>query len=246
MRHRSAQDCCVPAAGGVPRPSPSPTARPRGTRTCFPHALPGGRACCSPFGDATEGNAVLSLEPASGRWCFRCRRFFGSDLRHVVRVARSSPPRRPAQRQSRDVRSRAPRGYEPRCVGAGKRLLQHRNREIGLAGRLDTGTAVFASGNPGGPHSCGSTATARSNPQARSRTSIGRSNISPDGTKAVVRHGGHLWIHDLQRGTRSPLTSGNQSTCFRCGAATANGSSSRRIEGRLGHLLATRRRIAAR
>ena len=36
-------------------------------------------------------------------------------------------------------------------------------------------------------------------------------SVSPDGTKAVVRHGMSLWIHDLQHGTRSPLTSGNAS-----------------------------------
>jgi eukaryotic-like serine/threonine-protein kinase len=33
-------------------------------------------------------------------------------------------------------------------------------------------------------------------------------SLSPDGAKAVVRHGLDLWIHDLQRGTRSRLTSG--------------------------------------
>jgi Tol biopolymer transport system component len=36
-------------------------------------------------------------------------------------------------------------------------------------------------------------------------------SLSPDGTKAVIRHGLDLWIHDLQRGTRSRLTSGNTS-----------------------------------
>jgi Tol biopolymer transport system component len=30
--------------------------------------------------------------------------------------------------------------------------------------------------------------------------------LSPDGTKAVVRQVSNLWIHDLQRGTSSPLT----------------------------------------
>jgi len=34
-------------------------------------------------------------------------------------------------------------------------------------------------------------------------------NLSPDGTKAVVRYGLGLWIHDLQRGTRTRLTSGD-------------------------------------
>ncbi len=36
-------------------------------------------------------------------------------------------------------------------------------------------------------------------------------SLSPDGAKAIVRHGLDLWIHDLQRGTRSPLTPGNAS-----------------------------------
>ena len=36
-------------------------------------------------------------------------------------------------------------------------------------------------------------------------------SISPDGAKAVVRQGLNLWIHDLQRGTRIPLTSGTDS-----------------------------------
>ena len=34
-------------------------------------------------------------------------------------------------------------------------------------------------------------------------------SLSPDGTKAVVRQRNDLWIHDLQRGTRSRLTSGH-------------------------------------
>jgi Tol biopolymer transport system component len=34
-------------------------------------------------------------------------------------------------------------------------------------------------------------------------------SLSPDGTAAVVRQRLSLWIHDLARGTRSPLTSGN-------------------------------------
>jgi hypothetical protein len=35
--------------------------------------------------------------------------------------------------------------------------------------------------------------------------------LSPDGARAVVRHLVDLWIHDLQRGTRSRLTTGEGS-----------------------------------
>ena len=35
--------------------------------------------------------------------------------------------------------------------------------------------------------------------------------VSPDGTRAVVRQGLNLWVHDFQRGTHSPLTSGLES-----------------------------------
>ena len=48
-------------------------------------------------------------------------------------------------------------------------------------------------------------------PLGKDQDAYREASLSPDGVKAVVRHGLDLWVHDVQRGTRSRLTSGTGS-----------------------------------
>jgi hypothetical protein len=73
------------------------------------------------------------------------------------------------------------------------------------------GTAVYASGNPARTSLVWVDRDGTIAPLGKEQEAYREVSISPDGTKAVVRHGLNLWIHDLHRGTRSPLTSGSDS-----------------------------------
>jgi serine/threonine-protein kinase len=75
----------------------------------------------------------------------------------------------------------------------------------------NTGTAVYAPGNPARTSLVWVDQTGKIESLGLAQDIYRESTISPDGTKAVVRHGLDLWIHDLRRGTRNPLTSGDAS-----------------------------------
>ena len=74
-----------------------------------------------------------------------------------------------------------------------------------------SGTAVYAPGNPAKTSLVWVGRDGRIEPSGRKQDVYREVRISPDGTKAVVRVGLNLWVYDLQRGTSTPLTSGNDS-----------------------------------
>ena len=75
----------------------------------------------------------------------------------------------------------------------------------------NNGTAVYALGNPSRTSLVWVDREGKIEPLRKEQDVYQEVSISPDGAKAVVRQGLNLWIHDLQRGTHSPLTSGNDS-----------------------------------
>jgi hypothetical protein len=70
----------------------------------------------------------------------------------------------------------------------------------------NTGTAVHAPGNPASASLVWVDREGQNVSLGQEQNAYREMRISPDGTKAVVRHGVDLWIHDLQRGTRRRLT----------------------------------------
>ena len=76
----------------------------------------------------------------------------------------------------------------------------------------NTGTAAYATGNPAKMSLAWVDREGRTEPLAGDQDAYREASLSPDGTKAVVRHRTDLWIHDVQRGTRSRLTSGDGSS----------------------------------
>jgi serine/threonine-protein kinase len=73
----------------------------------------------------------------------------------------------------------------------------------------NTGTAVYVTGNPAKRSLVWVDREGKIESLGKDQDVYAEVNLSPDGTQAAVRHGGDLWIHDLPRGTRSRLTSGN-------------------------------------
>ena len=74
-----------------------------------------------------------------------------------------------------------------------------------------TRTAVYAPGNPARMSLVWADRQGRSEAVSPDQDLYREVSLSPDGTKAAVRRGASIWIHDLQHGTRSPLTQGNSS-----------------------------------
>ena len=85
------------------------------------------------------------------------------------------------------------------------------NESQGWLAVSNTGTAVYAPGNPAKTSLVWVDREGKVESLGKDQDVYREVSLSPDGTKAVVRHGLDLWIHDLQRGTRSRLTSGNTS-----------------------------------
>ena len=197
----------------------------------------------------TQGTAVLSLD--SGRWdlVLPARGFavgtFEATGGSKGRILLVDQIRR---HQSRAVRRRAPRAHQRRCVGPHRRVLRRGKRKPWLAGGLDIPARPCTPPATRHEHRwCGSTGKERSNRSSRTRMLYREVSLSPDGLKAVVRHELDLWIHDLQRGTRIRLTSGTGSNIL-SGVEPRRRADPLRVQSRrrLGHLLATCRRIAAR
>jgi Tol biopolymer transport system component len=75
----------------------------------------------------------------------------------------------------------------------------------------NTGTAVYAPGNPAKTSLVWVDREGKTEALGKNQDVYREVSLSLDGSKAVVRRGLELWIHDLQRGTRSPLTSEHSS-----------------------------------
>jgi len=76
----------------------------------------------------------------------------------------------------------------------------------------ETGTAVYAVGNPAHASLVWVDRAGNVAPIGAEQDQYREASLSPDGLKAVVRQGLDLWIHDLQRGTHTRLTSGTGSS----------------------------------
>ena len=206
----------IPAAGGAPVAISKPDGAANGYAHVWPQALPGGRVLFTVWGQ-NGGSAVLS--PGSGQWksvmpatTFAAAIFDTSSLGSAGQGAgrlllvdstagvRAAPfdPRRPA-RTSPDAL-----------------VLDNVYSEVSTESRAwlatsSNGTAVYAFGNPSRTSLVWVDRDGRVEPVRNEPAAYQEVSISPDGAKAVVRQGLNLWMHDLERGTHSPLTSGNDS-----------------------------------
>jgi serine/threonine-protein kinase len=203
----------VPARGGTPTSLTKPDGAAQGYAHVFPQALPGGRRVLFVIWGQDQANAVLSLD--SHQWQavlpIRTSAFgFG-----VFDALHGTTGRLLVTDPSAGVRAAPLDVAHPAPTSADAMVLSNVYYEVESEARpwmavSDTRTAVYVTGNPG------KTSLVWVNrEEGRVESSLIKDqgiyrevSLSPDGTKAVVRHGIELWIHDLKRGTQDRLTSG--------------------------------------
>ena len=199
----------IPAAGGNPESLTKPDGAAKGYAHVFPQALPGGKSVLLAVWGQTQGSAVLSLE--TGQWqivlpmpSFSSSLFDPNGGGRLLLIDQAAA----------SVRAAPFDPARPALTSTDATVLEdvHFDVETEIAAWLavsNTGTAVYAPGNPARTSLVWVDQTGKIESLGREQDVYRESSISPDGTKAVVRHGLNLWIHDLRRGTRNPLTSGD-------------------------------------
>ena len=200
----------IPASGGEPEALTEPDGAAAGYAHTFPQVLPGGRSVLFAIWGQTQGGAVLSLD--SGQW----EMVLPSTIWGAPNFDASggSTGRLLVIDEAAGIRAAPFDAAHPARTSADASVLANVYNDVEYEARgwlavSNTGAAVYAPGNP-----------AKSSlvwvDQEGTTESLGADQgvyrevtLSPDGTKAAVRQGVELWIHDLQRGTRSRLTPAN-------------------------------------
>jgi serine/threonine-protein kinase len=202
----------IPASGGTPESLTKPDGAANGYAHVFPQALPGGRSLLFTLWGQTQGNAVLSLD--SRRWeIVLPATSFGFGF---FDPERGSEGRILVVDQSAGIMAAPFDAAHPARTSADTTVLSNVYWELELESRgwlsiSNNRTAVYAAGNPTKTSLVWVDREGKAESLGKGQDLYRDVRLSPDGMEAVVRIGGNLWIHDLQRGTRAPLTSGNAS-----------------------------------
>ena len=204
----------IPAGGGTPEALTKPDGAAEGYAHVYPQVLPGGQSVLFTIWGQTQGGAVLSLDSArwemvlpSTTWASAIFDATGGTTGRLLVVDQAAGIRaapfdaaRPA-RTSADTSVLAGVYY---TVGDGRGWLAVSN----------TGTAVYAPANPAKSSLVWVDQDGTTESLAADQGVYREVTLSPDGTKAAVRQATDLWIHNLQRGTRSRLTPANTHNIF--------------------------------
>jgi serine/threonine-protein kinase len=203
----------VPASGGAVETLTTPDGAAQGYAHVFPQALPGGRNLLFTLWGKTRGSAVLSLDSRRWNLVLPEQRFSAATFQSIAGTA----GRLLISDQAAGLRAAPFDAAHPAATSADTSVLAdvHYDLETDSLGWLATarnGTAVYAPGNPTRASLVSVDREGRIEPRGDDRDEYRELSFSADGSRAVVRHGLDLWIHDLQRGTRSRLTSGEASS----------------------------------
>ena len=198
----------IPASGGTPESLTKPDGAASGYGHVFPQALPGGRRVLFTIWGNTTASAALSLE--SLRWDVVLPN--ASFAVGLFDPARGATGRILAVDQSAGVVAAPFDAARPGPTSIETTVLSNVYSELEREGRgwLSTSnnrTAVYAAGNPAKTSLVWVDREGKTESLGKGQDMYRELRLSPDGVKAVVRVGFDLWIHDLQRGTRAPLTS---------------------------------------
>ena len=203
----------IPAGGGTPESLTKQDGAANGYAHVFPQALPGGREVLFTTWGQKQGTAVLSL--ASRKWEVvlpNPAAFAGG----VFDPAGGSGGRLLLVNDSGDMRAAPFDPAHPAPTSADTTVVSNVYFDVetetqGWLAVSQTRTAVYAPGNPARMSLVWVDRQGRAEALSPDQDLYREVSLSPDGTKAAVRRGLSIWIHDLQHGTRSPLTSGNSS-----------------------------------
>jgi eukaryotic-like serine/threonine-protein kinase len=200
----------IPASGGTPESLTKPDGATKGYAHVFPQTLPGGRSLLFNIWGQVQGNAVLSLD--SHKWEMVLPQasfvfgFFDSTSGSKGRIL--------VVDQAAGMMAAPFDTAHPARTSADTTVLTNVYYDVesevrGWMAVSNTRTAVYAPGNPAKTSLAWVDREGKIESLGKDQDVYREASLSPDGAKAVVRHGLDLWIHDLQRGTRSRLTSGN-------------------------------------
>lgn len=200
----------IPAGGGTPEALTTPDAGAKGYAHTFPQTLPGAKSVLfTLWGGPEAGQCILSLDTRQWQLVRPTRSFeqavfqrLGSDSGRLLFIDQASGLRPAPVDVNRPAR-----------VNVGGTLLKdvyyHTETEsTPWFSVSDTRTAVYVRGNPARTSLAWADREGNIEPIGDDQDAYRELRLSPDGTKAVVRHGLEFWIHDLVRGTRTPLTQG--------------------------------------
>ncbi len=199
----------IPDAGGPPTALTTPDGAARGYAHVFPQSLPGvGRVLFTVWG-RNKGSAMLSL--ASGQWDLVLPSTTFASA--TFDKPEGTPGRLLVVEEAGGIRGAPFDPARPASTSLGGAVLdgvyyETETQTMGWLAVSNTGTAVYAAGNPGKTSLVWVSRDGKVESAGRKQDVYREVSISPDGTRAVVRRATHLWIHDFQRSTSSPLTSG--------------------------------------
>jgi serine/threonine protein kinase/Tol biopolymer transport system component len=202
----------IPASGGTPESLTKPDGAGKGYAHVFPQALPGGQKVLFNTWGQTQGNAVLSLDSPSHPW--ETVLPSPSFAVGIFDPAGGSSGRLLVVDQSSGMMAAPFDAAHPARTSADTTVLTGvyydvENEARGWLAVSNNRTAVYATGNPAKTSLVWVDREGKIESLGNDQDLYREASLSPDGSKAVVRHVLNLWIHDLQRGTRTPITSGN-------------------------------------
>ena len=203
----------VPATGGAPESLTKPDAAGKGYAHTYPEPLPGGRSFLFQVWGQNTGTAIFSLDSRQWQIVLPGARFETP----VFDVREGSAGRILIGDPAGGIKAAPFDAANPVRTSADTSVLDNvyfdvENETRSWLAVSRTGTAVYA---PANPTKMSLAWVGRDGAVERTSSQQGlyrEVTLSPDGTKAVVRHGLDLWIHDLQRATRSRLAAAGTSS----------------------------------
>ena len=199
----------VAATGGTPESLSKPDGAGKGYAHVFPQALPGAHSLLFTIWGQTPGGAVFSLD--SKRWDMVLPGRTGASI-FTHNSSRSAGYLLQAD-DAAEIKAALFDAAHPAHISADTPVLagvySAESDPPAWLAVSNTGTAVYAVGNPGKRSLAWVDQDGKIDPLPKNQDVYAEVALSPDGTKAVVRHGADLKIHDLLRGTSSRLTSGD-------------------------------------
>jgi Tol biopolymer transport system component len=197
----------VPATGVMPESLTKTDGAAMGYAHVFPQALPGGRSVLFTIWGQAGGNAFLALDSHRSEMVLPQTTFAAG----IFDAAGGSTGRLLVVDQSSGIMAAPFDASRPARTAADTTVLTNvyydvENESRGWLATSNTGTAVYAPGNPAKTSLAWVDREGKIESLGKDQELYREASLSPDGMKAVVRHGLELWIHDLQHGTHSRLT----------------------------------------
>jgi len=206
----------VPSGGGKPEQLTTPDGIANGYAHAFPQWLPGGRDILFSVWGQGDGPAVFSLD--SHQW-----KRIGSTI-EAGYAGTIFAAGKDSSGHLLDVDASAGILATPFNLGDTKAATTKASvlNDVYYAeedGRpflavSKNGTVVYAPGNPGKRSIVRVNRDGKVEPAEKTQAIYAEVALSPDGSKVIARQAGQLWVHDLNRGTATPLTLSNSGSNF--------------------------------